>query len=87
MLFTLTKPMQIYRLNIHRHGKFLGHFESGTAWSLEAVSDIAERLVEADGYRLELMAAKDERRLLESGPDGVRVLYSAPVFVTTPLKK
>lgn len=73
--------MQTYRLNIRRHGKLLGHFESNASGSLDAVKDIAARLPEAEGYFLELLVAKDERRLLESGPDGIRVLCSSPVFI------
>jgi hypothetical protein len=50
------------------------------------VKDIAARLGEADGYRLELLVADSERRLLESGPDGVRLLSSEPLFIATTLK-
>ncbi|WP_406625200.1 cytoplasmic protein [Acidovorax sp. SDU_ACID1] len=77
--------MHTYRLVIRRHDKPLGHFESSTPWSREAVEDIAARLPAADGYRLELLIANGERRLLESGPDGIRVLSTDLIFTTTSL--
>ncbi|HBO80375.1 MAG TPA: cytoplasmic protein, partial [Cupriavidus sp.] len=39
----------------------------------------------SDGYRLELLVATDERRVVESGPGGVRVLGIEPLFVKTSL--
>ena len=66
--------MHIYRLIIRRHDRLLGYFESSTPWSREAVEDIAARLGSDDGYHLELLIADGERRLLESSPDGIRVL-------------
>ncbi|MEK7694813.1 MAG: cytoplasmic protein [Pseudomonadota bacterium] len=77
--------MKTYRLNIWRHDRLLGHFDSGTPWAAEAVKDVAGRLGAADGYRLELLVATDERRVLESGPGGVRVLGIEPLFVKTSL--
>ncbi len=77
--------MDTYRLVIRRHDRLLGHFESGAPWSREAVEDIAARLPAADGYRLELLVASGERRLLESSRDGIRVLSSDLLFTTTSL--
>lgn len=76
--------MHTYRLVIHRHDRLLGHFESGTPWSHDAIKDIAAHLSEADGYRLEFLVASGERRLLESRPDGVRVLSSELLFSPLP---
>ncbi|WP_232243855.1 MULTISPECIES: cytoplasmic protein [Pseudomonas] len=64
---------------INSSDRLLGHFESATPWAHEAVQEIARCLAGA-GYSVELLVADSERRLLESGPDGVRVLYSEPVF-------
>ena len=77
--------MQIHRLIIHRNERLLGHFDSDVPWSLEAVQDIAARLPEADGYRLELLVASGERRILESSPSGVRVLASDPLLTPATL--
>lgn len=77
--------MHIYRLIIRRHDRLLGHFESSTPWSREAVEDIAARLGTDDGYQLELLIADGERRLLESSPDGIRVLSIEYQFKTVAL--
>ncbi len=79
--------MPPHRLNIWRHGRLLGNFDSSTPWASEAVLDIAARLGEADGYRLELLVSKDERRVLESGLNGVRVLFSDPIFLPPTMKE
>ena len=71
--------MNKYRLMVHKHDKLLGHFESDTPWAREAVRDISRCLVEA-GYELKLLVSNSERRLLDSGPDGIRVLSSEPIF-------
>ncbi|MDY0976186.1 cytoplasmic protein [Massilia sp. CFBP9012] len=78
--------MTIYRIDIRRHGRLLGHFESGTPWSLEAARDIAATLGKADGYQLTFALARDERRLVESGPNGMRLVSSEPLFVATTLE-
>lgn len=72
--------MTTYRLLIRRHERLLGHFESDTPDALDAVRDIAARLGASDGYRLELLVAEGERRLLESTPQGVRVVSREPMF-------
>lgn len=77
--------MQTYRLIIRRHNKLLGYFESNTPWALEAVKDIAQRLSDCDGYHLEAQVSEGERRLLESSPDGIRVLSSEQLFKMTTL--
>lgn len=78
--------MTIYRIDIRRHGRLLGHFESATPWSLEATRDIAATLGKADGYQLTFALARDERRLVESGPNGMRLVSSEPLFVPTTLE-
>jgi hypothetical protein len=72
--------VKTYRLIVHRHGRLLGHFESDTPQSLEAARDIAACLHASDGYRLELLVADGERRLLEGTPQGLRVLSREPLF-------
>ncbi|MCP8467056.1 cytoplasmic protein [Pseudomonas sp. ZM23] len=71
--------MQKYRLIIQRHGQLLGHFDSDVPWAREAVRTIVECLG-AQGYDLELRVAEGERRLLESTPEGIRLLGSEPLF-------
>lgn len=77
--------MKSYRLTIYHHDQLLGHFESDLPWSLTAVSKVAGNLNPVDGYRLELFQADEEKRLLESGPDGIKVLAREPIFKAIPL--
>lgn len=72
--------MPHYRLLVHRHDKYLGHFDADTGDALHAGREIAARLPAGDGYRIEWLVAHAERRLLESGPDGLRVLSREPLF-------
>lgn len=71
--------MNTYRLIIHNRDRLLGHFESSTPSSREAIKEIADCL-KRNGYQLELLVAYDERRLVESTSDGVRLLSSEPLF-------
>lgn len=77
--------MKAYRIVISRHGRLLGHFESDTPWAEDAIRDLLRRLPGRDGYRTELFVAHDERRLLESGPDGLKVLSRKPLFQPIPV--
>lgn len=75
-----------YRLSVHKNDTLLGHFESSTPWAKSALQDIAGRLSADDGYRLECFVAEDERRIVEAGPGGVKVLCSEHVFKTMALE-
>ncbi|MNZ70127.1 hypothetical protein D3C78_884480 [compost metagenome] len=77
--------MAIYRLMISRHGKLLGHFESDTPWAEEAARDVAARFPAESGYSVSPLKSCGERRLLEAGPDGVRVIHAERTFASTTL--
>ncbi|MDR2154052.1 MAG: cytoplasmic protein [Burkholderiaceae bacterium] len=72
--------MNTYRLMIHQRDRLLGHFESGTPYSEDAIKTIATSLNQCEGYRLELLVACGEKRLVESTSQGVRLLYSELLF-------
>ncbi|MDD3652388.1 cytoplasmic protein [Immundisolibacter sp.] len=72
--------MKIYRLVIYRHDRLLGHFDSEMPWAETAVGDLLRLLPAQQGYRAELFVARSERRLLESGPQGLRLLSREPAF-------
>ncbi|WP_299531620.1 cytoplasmic protein [uncultured Herbaspirillum sp.] len=77
--------MKHYRLMIYQHDRLLGHFDSDLPWSREAVAQMVAHLQPVAGMRLELLEAHDERRAVESSPQGVRLLYSVPIFRPVPL--
>lgn len=76
--------MNRYRLVVRRGARLLGHFDSAAPWAQEVVQEMAQCLANA-GYDLELLIADSERRLLDSGPDGIRILSSEPIFKATTL--
>lgn len=63
----------------------MGHFDSETPWAEDAIQEIGRCLSEA-GFTLDLLVADNERRILESGPEGIRVLHSEPIFKSAALK-
>ncbi|KAF1072381.1 MAG: hypothetical protein GAK45_00213 [Pseudomonas citronellolis] len=73
--------MPTYRLVVQRHDRLLGHFDADLPWAAEAIAEIAGRFSAAEGYVLQLLVAEHQRRLLESSPDGLRVLGREPLFV------
>jgi len=73
--------MTVYRINIRHQGQLPGHVESATPWSLQAARQVAATLDAAGGYQLDYQVARDERRLIESGPAGMRLVSSEPLFV------
>ncbi|BEG74916.1 hypothetical protein [Achromobacter xylosoxidans] len=69
-----------HRIVIHRHGELLGHFDANARMTRQAVMEIQGLFKAADGFRCELWVEAGERRILESGPDGIRVLGSDTLF-------
>lgn len=72
--------MTTYRLDIFRFGRLIGQLQSEAPWAKEAIGDVAQRLPEKDGYSTKLFIAHDERRILETGPSGLRVISREPLF-------
>ncbi|KAF0814873.1 hypothetical protein IGB42_00929 [Andreprevotia sp. IGB-42] len=77
--------MQKYRLIIWRHDEMLGFFETETPRAREAVDQILQHLPSREGFRVEVQTAQGERRILESGPDGLRVLGTETLFKSAAL--
>ncbi|MFY4258195.1 cytoplasmic protein [Achromobacter xylosoxidans] len=69
-----------HRIVIHRHGELLGHFDASARMTRQAVMEIQALFKATDGFRCELRVEAGERRILESGPDGIRVLGSDTLF-------
>ena len=78
--------MPIFRLTISHDDQLLGHFESDLPSALQAIRKISASLSDS-GYSLDLLVAHSERRLLESGPDGVRTISREPLFAHAPLEQ
>ncbi|WP_343651317.1 hypothetical protein [Stenotrophomonas sp.] len=65
--------MTVYRLNLYRGDRLLGHFETGTATGREDLRELVDRL--SVDYRVETLASYDEKRLVEASAEGIKVLY------------
>ena len=65
--------MTVYRLNLYRGDRLLGHFETATTCTLPDLRELVDRL-SAD-YRVETLASYDEKRLVEASAEGIKVLY------------
>ncbi len=76
--------MTQYRLTIHHRGRLLGHFETDSADARAAMEQVRGCFSEASGYQLTVQVADEEYRLLESGPDGLRVLGRRPLYQPLP---
>ncbi|MHC1651834.1 hypothetical protein ACODUL_00870 [Stenotrophomonas maltophilia] len=65
-----------YRLQIHRHGVYWGHFDCSGPDALQRLDSIAAQLPADQGYQLQRQKGIGEERILSSNADGLRVLAS-----------
>ena len=79
--------MAIYRLTIFHQQKQLGHFESDTPHSQQAVRDMLQRLPASEGFSFELQVAHSERRIIEADAQGMRILAREAQFQPIELAK
>ncbi|EGK5437820.1 cytoplasmic protein [Salmonella enterica] len=79
--------MKSYRLVVRQQGRMVGHFETSGTEALEDICVARTMFGIADGYDCELLVADSERRLLESGPEGMKILMREACYrpVTSPL--
>lgn len=76
--------MDKYRLVIWQHEVLLGFFETEARDAQAAVDAITRQLPATAGFRCQLQVASGERRILESGPDGLRLLGITTEFQPAP---
>ena len=79
--------MKSYRLVIRHNGRLVGHFETCGQNALEDACVARAMFGVTGGYQCELQESDSERRILESGPEGMKILMREPCFrpVTSPL--
>ncbi|UJJ60239.1 cytoplasmic protein [Rhodanobacter denitrificans] len=76
--------MNTYRLVIKRQGALVGNLDFASTTALDGIRDIARHLAAADGCTLELQVESGQRRLLESTPEGIRLLAAEVLFRAAP---
>lgn len=72
--------MAIYRLTVYHQKKRLGHFESDTPHSQQAVQALTRHLSTDPDFSFELHVAHSERRIIEADSQGMRILAREPQF-------
>lgn len=66
--------MKSYRLVIRQQGRIVGHFDTTWEAALEDACMARSLFGLAGGYQCELLVSDGERRILESTPEGLRLL-------------
>ncbi|HEB0856362.1 TPA: cytoplasmic protein [Citrobacter freundii] len=66
--------MKSYRLVVRQHGRMIGHFDTSGTEALENICVARAMFGIAGGYDCELLVSDSERRMLESGPEGMKIL-------------
>ncbi|MDA8479716.1 cytoplasmic protein [Citrobacter sp. Awk 4] len=79
--------MKSYRLVVRQQGRVVGHFETSGLEALEDICVARAMFGIAGGYQCELQVSDSERRMLESGPEGMKILMREKCYrpVTSPL--
>ncbi|MDW3711032.1 MULTISPECIES: hypothetical protein [unclassified Pseudomonas] len=66
--------MSDYQINLERHGVLLATLEVSQARYVETTALLRERFPLADGFGLRIRRRRELRRILEQGPEGLRLL-------------
>ncbi|MBQ0731905.1 MAG: hypothetical protein KBT75_14485 [Oleispira antarctica] len=70
-----------YQIQISQHEKALCNVEIVQLQNPKAaLRDILERFPASEGYSSQVLAAEDEKRILEVSREGIKVLSSIPDF-------
>lgn len=74
--------MEYLRVIIHLHSAYWCQVDVEHASAGAVLADITRRFPEAEGYSLQVQHKTGERRLLESTPAGIRLLYAEGCFAS-----
>ena len=69
-----------YRVNVWKNDRLWCRIDVDSPWAHEVVQDLLSRFPSKKGYFAELLVATEDRRILESSPDGVRLLACEPIY-------
>lgn len=69
-----------YRINVWKNKRLWCRIDVDSPWAHEAIQDLLFRFSPEKGYCSELLVATEDRRIFESGPDGVRLLACEPIY-------
>lgn len=72
--------MKSYRLVVRQQGRIIGHFETSGRDALEDICVARAMFGMAGGYQCELLVSDSERRVLECGPEGMKILMQEKCY-------
>lgn len=67
-------------INVWKNKHFWCRIETDYPWADEVVQDVLNHFHAEEGYAFEFFMATDERRIIESSHDGVRLLVREPIY-------
>lgn len=74
-----------YRIVVWKDLRFWCKVDSHGPIAKEAIEEMMKLLSAQDGYSVELQVSTDDKRILEVGPSGTRLLALEPVYTTVTL--
>ncbi|WEJ86781.1 MAG: cytoplasmic protein [Klebsiella huaxiensis] len=66
--------MKSYRLVVRQQGRVVGHFDTSGSEALEDACEVSSLFGAVGGYQCDLLVSDSEKRILESSPEGMKVL-------------
>ena len=66
--------MKSYRLVVRQQGRVVGHFETPGSEALVDICEIGSLFGAVGGYQCDLLVSDSEKRILESSPEGMKIL-------------
>lgn len=72
--------MKTYRLSVYRQHRLVGNLDCHGSDAQELIARLESVLPAESGWTLSRWVSDQEKRLLESTPDGIKVLASEKLF-------
>ena len=69
-----------YLINVWKSKRLWRRIEIDHPWAEDVVHDLLTKLLIEEGYSFEFFIATDERRIIESSKNGVRLLVRKPLY-------
>lgn len=74
-----------YRIIVWKDLRLWCRIDSHGPFAKEAMKEMLALLSAQDGYSVEIQISHDDKRILETGPNGIRLLATEPIFNTVEL--
>ncbi|CAM3073558.1 hypothetical protein SB6411_01484 [Klebsiella spallanzanii] len=66
--------MKSYRLVVRQQGRVVGYFDTTGSEALEDACEVGALFGAVGGYQCDLLVSDSEKRILESSPEGMKIL-------------